>query len=249
MGNFVNWTRLKHSSLFVPSNNLLCRCHSLCRVNSRNSIPYNSCDWHLNIEFGKLLIHLKSNCDTHTQTQRIQRDGNAGYACRYINITICILCIFAQFSGKFPTKVNGKQDWMSRQASMLARERRRRVSNADKNVRCNFFFKFIYKVIGLHWTDGVSVQLSSGSNCLHSHSYSYGNVINTNTALPMRHTNNNNKHISFLSCTYAARLDGQLYGFIHSLRGAIQLYRAYCMHPLCFAHLISFSSYFFPLLL
>lgn len=73
MGNFVNWTRLKHSSLFVPSNNLLCRCHSLCRVNSRNSIPYNSCDWHLNIEFGKLLIHLKSNFDTHKPSEYVER--------------------------------------------------------------------------------------------------------------------------------------------------------------------------------
>lgn len=68
----------------------------------------------------------------------------------------------------------------------------------------------------------ISDQFSSVQpNCFYSDSY--GNVINRNAALPMRHTDNN-KHISFLLCTlYATHLDGQLYGFIHGLLAVLPI--------------------------
>lgn len=46
---------------------------------------------------------------------------------------------------------------MSRQASMSEEDE----SQMQTKMYDVIFFKFIYKVIGLHWTDGVSVQLSS----------------------------------------------------------------------------------------
>lgn len=73
--------------------------------------------------------------------------------------------------------------------------------------------------------------------------HSYGNVINKNTALPMRHTNNN-KHNSFLSCSQPFVLMAScMVSFYYALlRGALSVHTV-CT-PLCFAHLI--SSYFHP---
>lgn len=136
------------------------------------------------------------------------------------------------------TMVNGKQDQTS--------DEDEKYQMQTKLYDVIIFFEFVCKVIGSHRTVGILVHFSSAQVPIAcSYSYSYGNVINKNTALPMRHTDNN-KHISFLLCTLLVLVASCTVSFIE-LRGALSAIQLYTQHiqyaPLCALH-ISSSSHF-----